>query len=374
MICLHEYKENEMIEASLHCFSVSKSVNKLRYSLKVLMNVLSRLELVNDEFIEKIISIFVERENDLDTYCTPMCLFLIARKLRQPNDKLKIFITHLIASISQAAPEICILYSSLSIISNKDPLFNQTLPKVIEHLFSINRPSLFIGGAQLFNKSLEIVTPKNSEYLMKKCFPEIMNLLPKFRSLYTVSEKTVPVIVQVFKTGNKKQQLSIFNCYATLIPSPSSSVFVFYTNLLAAFISYSDGTKWLFNDFNNLINITHQMLTSPGNEKLLHSYIKILSIRCESISNVAIKQNLIMNEIDSFIEKGMKFCDFYRIHHTVFDWCILLLKENGFKQTLPIITSIIFKKAPRFFPCFAGVAIFLNYYKNLTMNFISTII
>ncbi len=368
MIYIHGYPENELIESTLHCFSVSKSVNKLRYSLKILMNVLARLELVNDDFVEKIISIFVERENDLDTYCASMCLLLTVKKLREPNEKLNIFITHLIASISQAAPEICILYSALSIISKKDPLFNQTLPKIIEHFFSINRPSLFAGASQLFSKSFEIVTTKNLDYLLKKCFPEILQLLPKFSSLYTVSEKTIPVIMHVFKMGNKKQQLSIFNSYASLIPQPSSAVFVFYASLLGCFISYADGTKWMLNDFNNLINLSHQMLTSPGNENLLHLYIKIIAIRAKNINNIAKKQSLVMNEIDAFLDKGLKFCDFYRIHHTVFDWCILLLNENGFSQTLPIISSLIFKKSPRFFPAFYGVAIFINYYRNLTKN------
>lgn len=368
MIYLHDFSEQDLIESSLHCFEVCKSVNKLRYSLKVLMGVLTRLEFVSDEYVESIISIFREREKDLDTYSASMCLLLIVRKLRQPNDKLKIFITHLIASISQAAPEICILYTALYFVSSKDQLFNLTLPKVIEHLFAVNRPSLFIGGSQLFMKSFDIVTTKNLDYLMKKCFPDIIQLLPKFRSLFTVSEKTVPVIMHAFKTGNKKQQLSIFNTYSTLIPQPSSAVFVFYTNLLGSFISFSDGTKWLASDFNNLINLTHQMLTSPGNETLLHLYIKILSIRCESIDNIAKKQSFVMNEIDTFLDKGMKFSDYYKIHHTIFDWCLLLLKENGFNQTLPIISSLIFKTSPRFFPAFAGVAIFLNYYKNLTKN------
>ena len=367
-IFIHDYSVDDLIAASLHCLEVAKSTNKLRYSLKVTMSVLSRLETISDDYLESLIILFHQREDELDTYSASICLYLIAQKLQQPNDKLNIYITHLIANISQAAPEICILYSALFFISSQDPLFNQTLHKVIEHLFYINQPSLFNGGVKLFSKAFEIFSNKNLDILMRKCFPEILQLLPKFGSYFTISEKTVPVIMHVFKTGSKKQQLTIFNCHASLIPSPSSASFVYYTNLLASFITYSDGVKWQINDYNNLINVTRQMLTSPGNEALLHSYIKIISLRAEAIQGTPKRESLVMDEVDKFLEKGLNFCDYYQIHHTIFDWCLILLKENGINQTLPIISSLIFKKSPRFFPAFTGVAIFLNYYKNSVKN------
>lgn len=345
------FPADDLIQACLHCFTISKSVKKFHYSIRIALNLLNRIEF-NENFCSKLLSLFEERYNDLNFISAAFCIQQIVQKTKQFNSRLNLLITKMIASVSQSSPEICNLYLSLVEATKGNPVFLQNLPKVIENLLSLNLPSSFIGGTQLFKSTLPLLTDKSHDYLIKHCFPLLFQQSVKSNTQFNIAEKTAPIILTVYNMGLKRQQQTIFSSYQTLIPNPKYATFLYFTDLLTYFIQYSQSSTKMANDHQMLLNITNQMLTTPGNETLLHLYVQNLSNRAD--------RTLMNKEVDDFLQIYIKKCDLYQMGRVIMYWCHLLYVKSGFKQLLPFVTIHVFRFSPRFSAAFIGVAYFMQ--------------
>ncbi|OHT13965.1 hypothetical protein TRFO_15734 [Tritrichomonas foetus] len=358
-----DFPASDLIEAAIHCFAISRSINKLRYTVMVSMNALAKLESIDSLFADLLLTNLESRYDDIPSLPTSMCLVLLSYKLKQSNDSLDNLLDRYINEISQSMPEICMLYNALANTSLNNPTFREKIPKYVDHMLEIHQPSFAIGAAIMLEKTAAFY-PDSKQ--VSKHVSELVHAFQKMKMIYHVSERITPLFISLMRNKELKKLKSYFyHHYDTLITHPNDASFVPLSDLLFEFIVYSEGSSKLAHEHDDLLEISHNMITSPGNDFLLKKYVKIVQARANRASQMVVKQSLIMDEANTFIKDQMVRCYNYSLHTIVQEWCNLLMKENGCTQALPVISLHIFLTPCRFYPVYLGVALF---YKNLKKN------
>ena len=391
-----EFSENDLINATIHCFSLATTPLKFRYVVVVATSVVYKLNYINSTFSDTIVSIMDSHSNfnyseneleenvsdDLPIFYAGFCLLFISKKTNiNAGDSLKILLTKLIASISQSSAEICLLYSALMNLSLNDLVFKQNLPKILEHFFEINLPSIFMIASSLFAETLPILTAQNSKYLTlhaKKFVSEIINKITTkssflgtnicFSMCYPVSETISAILSDLMKYEelNRQKQTLIFQNYAQIIPEHSSPYYICYSKtLLLDFLTFAKENKKLTSDYNSLVNISRGLVVSPSSYDRLKAFISAVYVRASidfDAPSTSLDQTNVVTDIesDAFFNDGIRICDCYGIENMVYEWLKLLLRGNGIAKVLDSISKVLLLSKARFFPIFIGTIKFLK--------------
>ena len=93
-------------------------------------------------------------------------------------------------------------------------------------------------------------------------------------------------------------------------------------------------------------------------------YLKIIRAKADKMNPKSKQENFVMGIISNFINEHQENCDFYELQSFICELLSTLNTFNGFTQLLPIMSSQIFTNSPRFFPTFAGVALFVKKFRS----------
>ncbi|KAK8842867.1 hypothetical protein M9Y10_025733 [Tritrichomonas musculus] len=371
MIPVAQFVPSELVKAVTHCFSKAKSQRKLNYSLVLIQNTLATLKEIPADFLKAVFSLIESKMKELSSFTQCSILNILASKL--PNDSKVLDCTMQFKSIvSTNSPELYYVYSIIENLSKSvTPAFSKEVPKMCDYLLNSHTPSIFLTGILLFTFAMKKLTGDRLQSLMRHSLNNITRRLTKTFKDYPVPEIAITPLVNILTLpAFKKYQPNVVSSLTGIIPPISSASFQTYFVILPLSISFVDEKQKFADEQSFIENMSNDLIS---NERVnipffANLFLKIVKSRAEKMTPKSKQENFVMGIVNNFIENQQVNCDFYELMVFICELLTTLNMFNGFTQLLPVMSDQIFANSPRFFPTFAGVALFVKKFRIANAN------
>jgi hypothetical protein len=348
---------HELLQVTvLRAFAIRPTKRKLQRVLAVVANVLAVVKKFTETFVESIVQFFRASTLELSAVQVARCFLLFVSAVPQ-HHYTRTYLPFL-KSLHPISPEAVLVYLSLAWVNPED-VFHSDVPGLLCKLFASPSPSLFCLGLRLFERALACLPERRLAWLFRHGFEDLAGAFVRFRMVYPVAESSAPAWLAIVSNPALKPFAGLVLQNAlVIIPDPPTAAFAAIANCLPPIIeaAASEGGDVS----RQLLGKAAGCMTAPPSLAMAKFFVRIVGVRADFNTTKEKQLAFVLIWMRDWVENRLARADCFALADLVFEVCALVLRVGGIGELMPFIAAEMFRRAPRFFPVFVGIARFLR--------------